>query len=1091
MRVIANLLLIFLLGITKTFATSITVSGNVTGQWNADTVFVTSDIQVPFNQSLTLKAGCKVLFKGYYGLKVYGQLTALGTEANPIHFKSADTTGFSEQSITGSWAGVFVQNAPWAPVIFQHCVFQYIKASPCINLEYGFAQFRNCQFYNNLGSYLLYNVHKSHVIRNCIMANNDTWYGVVHLSSPMKDTIKLENNTIVNNNGVAVYHTGYVRTVCLLRNNILWNNTGHNGEEIYYGPYHEYGFDSSYLILQNCIVKNGAKLPMYNSSCFEQYPLFKDTANRNFALEWQNFPVNDSTHSIGIDKGYFLSPRDPDSTLSDIGAIPFNRSNGTSFTWVSYSMDSVLGYQSNHVVRFTNLSNKPYATTAWLWDFGDGATSTASEPVHTYTKSGIFSVKLVATDPGGHKDSLVINNAITVMPGTRVNAGEVSGTWEKSNSPYYVYGNVYVPQDKKLEIREGVVVKFMGQYGLDVFGSIVAKGQLNDSIRFEANDTTKMRLYKGMNIDFPDADFQRSRGWRGIHVVSDKARTDTCIVEYCVISDVRIGRHNDNLFRGALQLHYVNTALVRNTLFRDNFTTPNFFISDIDTSAFNYQNAGISGVGTSAKIEGNRFENLYQFAPAAIYITRADSVRIANNTFFNIYGTAAAIEHVRSYQFLNNKLDSINGWGLRLDEEDPKGNREGFHVVDGNTFSNSVRGIRAGSQLRISGGVFQIKITNNIFRGLKAKIDVCLEAYGDRIYISNNLFYNNSVTYEISNVGATCINLLLKNTMTGVVANNTIVNNYGFAGFQPIIYADEAVRIYNNIVRNKSGVELQATHISNSGSSFFSTFKGAFNNNVKGGYAGGGQNYDDDPEFVDTLNADFRLKKTSRSINRGYADTAKLFLPAKDFYGNPRVDPYLGKIDVGISEYITQQPTELRLSNDTIQENKPAMTAIGKLSTIDPDAGDFHTYALVSIPNVSDNNAEFKVVDDVLYSNAVFQGTQEMKKVSIRSKDQFGAYVDSSFVIKVKANVLTSIPTVNALSSQVMVYPNPVKTDLYVDLLQQFQGRWRIYSLDGRLLMEGDLKSKTKIDVSSLSKGSYLLKVESKKINGSFVVLKQ
>ena len=44
---------------------------------------------------------------------------------------------------------------------------------------------------------------------------------------------------------------------------------------------------------------------------------------------------------------------------------------------------------------------------AWAWDFGDGSTSAIENPVHTYPKSGPYTVKLVTTSNQGCKDSLI------------------------------------------------------------------------------------------------------------------------------------------------------------------------------------------------------------------------------------------------------------------------------------------------------------------------------------------------------------------------------------------------------------------------------------------------------------------------------------------------------------------------------------------------------------------------------------------------------------------------------------------------------------------------------------------------------------
>ena len=43
-------------------------------------------------------------------------------------------------------------------------------------------------------------------------------------------------------------------------------------------------------------------------------------------------------------------------------------------------------------------TNIPYS---WSWDFGDGNTSIAQNPTHTYTVDGTYDVKLIATNVFG------------------------------------------------------------------------------------------------------------------------------------------------------------------------------------------------------------------------------------------------------------------------------------------------------------------------------------------------------------------------------------------------------------------------------------------------------------------------------------------------------------------------------------------------------------------------------------------------------------------------------------------------------------------------------------------------------------------
>jgi DNA-binding beta-propeller fold protein YncE len=58
-----------------------------------------------------------------------------------------------------------------------------------------------------------------------------------------------------------------------------------------------------------------------------------------------------------------------------------------------------VGGRAPLTVQFTNDSEG--SATSWAWEFGDGATSTAENPSHTYTVNGNYTVKLTATNNSG------------------------------------------------------------------------------------------------------------------------------------------------------------------------------------------------------------------------------------------------------------------------------------------------------------------------------------------------------------------------------------------------------------------------------------------------------------------------------------------------------------------------------------------------------------------------------------------------------------------------------------------------------------------------------------------------------------------
>jgi len=64
-------------------------------------------------------------------------------------------------------------------------------------------------------------------------------------------------------------------------------------------------------------------------------------------------------------------------------------------------------------VQFTDQSSdSPYS---WLWNFGDGNTSSSQNPTHTYSSTGTYSVTLTATNSIG-SDSLTKSSYISVTP---------------------------------------------------------------------------------------------------------------------------------------------------------------------------------------------------------------------------------------------------------------------------------------------------------------------------------------------------------------------------------------------------------------------------------------------------------------------------------------------------------------------------------------------------------------------------------------------------------------------------------------------------------------------------------------------------
>lgn len=79
----------------------------------------------------------------------------------------------------------------------------------------------------------------------------------------------------------------------------------------------------------------------------------------------------------------------------------------------AFSVDKAILCRISDTVRFTNTSKGP-GTLSYLWDFGDGNSSTVINPKYVFNKKGYYTIKLTVTSSEGCINSIVQNNYINV-----------------------------------------------------------------------------------------------------------------------------------------------------------------------------------------------------------------------------------------------------------------------------------------------------------------------------------------------------------------------------------------------------------------------------------------------------------------------------------------------------------------------------------------------------------------------------------------------------------------------------------------------------------------------------------------------------
>ncbi|GAB4297278.1 MAG: hypothetical protein Kow0098_21370 [Ignavibacteriaceae bacterium] len=197
-------------------ATSVQVSGNISGTWSADTIIVSSDITLPAGNYLKILPGTKIFFSNGTRFIVEGIIEAVGTPADSIIFTAA---GGPESY----WRGIRFQNSGNKSVL-QYCIIEKAKGSGQ---------------YPDVRGGGIWIMNSSPSIKNCIIRNNYSGNsslngigGGIAIDGGSESII--ENNFIHGNYadfGGGIY-IGFDNNV-IIRNNVIKDNQSYSGGGIY------------------------------------------------------------------------------------------------------------------------------------------------------------------------------------------------------------------------------------------------------------------------------------------------------------------------------------------------------------------------------------------------------------------------------------------------------------------------------------------------------------------------------------------------------------------------------------------------------------------------------------------------------------------------------------------------------------------------------------------------------------------------------------------------------------------------------------------------------------------------------------------
>ena len=102
--------------------------------------------------------------------------------------------------------------------------------------------------------------------------------------------------------------------------------------------------------------------------------------------------------------------------IYSITLIAYNSSGSSTFTRTNYITVSTVpapGFNFNSNGLTVSFNNTSVNGTSYLWEFGDGTTSTLQNPTHTYANGGTYTVKLTTTNACG---STTITKTVSLIP---------------------------------------------------------------------------------------------------------------------------------------------------------------------------------------------------------------------------------------------------------------------------------------------------------------------------------------------------------------------------------------------------------------------------------------------------------------------------------------------------------------------------------------------------------------------------------------------------------------------------------------------------------------------------------------------------
>jgi len=791
---------------------------------------VIDDIEVPEGITLTIEPGVRVEFMDYHRFQIYGSLLSVGTESDSIFF----TSGRIDPT-TGDWYAINFIEEPSSNSVLTKTIIEYSNAGAlCENSSPGIY---NNKFINNHTGIVCYDNSLFLVIHDNILVNN-SWgiycnnseaifrynylsdneeYGIycTENSSPT-----ITNNVIKTTMGIAIIIKENSVPV-VSQNNFLDNETCISIEDnadpvifnnIFYASGTGIDIDETSIPssvgynlfwlntvdLSEDVLPGFGELTEINANgdeCDVYYNLFLDPE----FLDPENGDFHLAESSPAIDAG---NPghdyTDPDGTVADLGALYYQQ--GPLIPLADFSAEPLQG-GAPLAVQFTNLSL--YGAETYLWDFGDGDTSTACDPLHIYENSGDYTVTLSAYGENG-SDTFMKEDYIEVIPEEEALMGSLSGVLS-NDYIYSVFDDIYVNMGDTLIIEPGVTVRFMDHYSFTIYGTLLAEGTETDSIYFTSgkaepaiSDWDKIEItgYSSSNsiIAFCNIEYNENGISCNTHSSLDISNSRICNsnmhgIEVINFASININGCNIYNCHIGTVCEYNSEAVIDSTFYENNDAAlRNDFESSTEITNCQLTNNGtglMNDYDSELYVDNCEIRNCYYYS--GIQSNNDSNLEVVNSLIANCEYHGINAYDCPELVIDNNTITNNTRYGIQV------GSSTAF-ITDVTISNNYISGNSNGIYTRSPTYpvIYANTICNNQNHGINFSY---LSSYDIPTEVAYNLIYGNGAAgiYTSENVGYAFIDIY----------NNTIAYNQSAI----INIEDDNFSIINNIIyENQMGI---------------------------------------------------------------------------------------------------------------------------------------------------------------------------------------------------------------------------------------------------------------------------------------------